>query len=395
MANRKSTRGDLSVKVVSYGRTFLSMYYVDPITEKRVVKSTGTANKREAERIAGQWEKDLLSGAWQHETNLTWQQFREKYEEQVFPKLKPRTREIRGIVFNLVEEHIDPARLASMTPQCIATLEAKLRAAKMTEGSIGAYLPHLQSALNWAVGNHYLQERIKLNLSPTVRRGRAVTGEEFDRMTLAAEKVRPHDSAIWTRYLQGLWLSGLRLSESLILSWDLDAPLCVDMSGKHVRLRIAGDVQKSGKDQLLPLTPDFADFLSATPKDQRHGLVFPLMDDGRQMCTKGVSKILSAIGKRAKVNTSEKRGAVKWASAHDLRRAFGTRWARRVMPAILKTLMRHSSITTTMRFYVAIEADEVADQLDQFRQHFRQHSPQNEKKGSERSCSKPLSANDF
>jgi hypothetical protein len=53
----------------------------------------------------------------------------------------------------------------------------------------------------------------------------------------------------------------------------------------------------------------------------------------------------------------------KFASAHDLRRAFGTRWAKRVMPAILQRLMRHSAIQTTMSYYVDLDAAEVADEL--------------------------------
>lgn len=43
----------------------------------------------------------------------------------------------------------------------------------------------------------------------------------------------------------------------------------------------------------------------------------------------------------------------EFASAHDLRRSFGFRWSRRVMPTILRELMRHESIDTTMRFMSA------------------------------------------
>ena len=53
----------------------------------------------------------------------------------------------------------------------------------------------------------------------------------------------------------------------------------------------------------------------------------------------------------------------KFATAHDLRRAFGTRWAKKVMPAVLQRLMRHRSIGTTMKYYVGIEADDVAADL--------------------------------
>ena len=53
----------------------------------------------------------------------------------------------------------------------------------------------------------------------------------------------------------------------------------------------------------------------------------------------------------------------KTASAHDLRRAFATRWAKRVAPAILQKLMRHASINTTMGYYVDLDVDEMAEEL--------------------------------
>jgi hypothetical protein len=39
----------------------------------------------------------------------------------------------------------------------------------------------------------------------------------------------------WKRLLRGLWLSGLRLSEALALSWDEEAAISVSMSGKFWR----------------------------------------------------------------------------------------------------------------------------------------------------------------
>jgi hypothetical protein len=52
---------------------------------------------------------------------------------------------------------------------------------------------------------------------------------------------------------------------------------------------------------------------------------------------------------------------VKYASAHDLRRSFGDRWAKRVMPAELKEMMRHESIETTLRYYVSSNAERTAE----------------------------------
>ena len=50
----------------------------------------------------------------------------------------------------------------------------------------------------------------------------------------------------------------------------------------------------------------------------------------------------------------------KTASAHDLRRAFGERWAARLMPAQLMELMRHETIETTLSYYVGRNAERTA-----------------------------------
>ena len=73
------------------------------------------------------------------------------------------------------------------------------------------------------------------------------------------------------------------------------------------------------------------------------------------------SIIVAKIGREAGVVTDPEKGAT--ASAHDLRRAFGYRWSRRVMPAQLMALMRHSSIETTMTFYVGQNAEATAAEL--------------------------------
>jgi hypothetical protein len=39
----------------------------------------------------------------------------------------------------------------------------------------------------------------------------------------------------------------------------------------------------------------------------------------------------------------------------------GDRWAKRVTSAVLQHLMRHASIQTTMKYYVALEADATSE----------------------------------
>jgi len=72
--------------------------------------------------------------------------------------------------------------------------------------------------------------------------------------------------------------------------------------------------------------------------------------------------VISKIGKAAGVKVAEKsNGKLKYATAHDLHRAFGLRWAMRVMPNVLMELMRHQRIETTMKYYVGRNAQTAAD----------------------------------
>ena len=75
--------------------------------------------------------------------------------------------------------------------------------------------------------------------------------------------------------------------------------------------------------------------------------------------------MISKIGRAAgvKVHRDLSSGKVKHATAHDLRRSFGERWAIRIMPQTLMELMRHESIETTLKFYVGRNAEKTARAL--------------------------------
>ncbi len=53
----------------------------------------------------------------------------------------------------------------------------------------------------------------------------------------------------------------------------------------------------------------------------------------------------------------------KTASAHDLRRSFGSRWAGKAKPATLRLLVRHESIETTLKYYVEQDVEELGAAL--------------------------------
>lgn len=373
---------DIKVWVMQYaGRHNYHLQWKDPVTQRRKTKATripctGRARERKlAEREAREMENRLAAGEAVIPSKMAWQEFRRRYEAEVVPGLAKRTAEKIYSVLDRFEREIGPQRLWDVDEQRLSAFASRLREGdrstgkgRLSESTIAGHLAHLKAAMNWAKGQKLLPatptfprlKRAKISKGAKVMRGRPITTEEFERMLGEVVGVVGEAAAsAWRFYLRGLWTSGLRLSESLELHWDRDDKLHPVLEGRYPMLRIPAELEKGHKDRLLPMAPEFARLLEAVPEEQRTGPVFRLdrMDHrpGRPN-TDRVSKIISKIGARAKVRVD----ARKTASAHDLRRAFGERWAARLMPAQLMELMRHESIDTTLSYYVGRNAERTA-----------------------------------
>ena len=358
----------IRVHVVKYpDRDNLVMRYRDPFTGRQVTKSSGTENEKEAVKTAAKWEDDLHNGRYKAACRMEWAEFRDKYEAEVLPGFADGTGDCKASVLNHVERTINPQRLSELTTARLSAFASMLRAGGMKDTTLSVHLAHLKPVLRWAVRQGYLRAMPEVDMPKRAKgvnramRGRPVTGEELDRMLDKVSAVRKREPEKWQRLIRGLYLSGLRLGEALALSWDDGAPIRVDTTGKYPALRIQAEAEKAHRDRLLPLSPEFAEFLLSVPKGERHGLVFGIAGPAGPLSTKRASRYLSAIGKAANVVTDKAAG--RYATAHDLRRSFGSRWARRVTPAILRDLMRHSSVTTTMTYYVDQTAEDVGDVL--------------------------------
>lgn len=350
------------------GRPFYEAQWRDPVTGRKRTRSTGTPLRREAERFAARLEEEINAEGTPRDSRLTWQQFVQRYDEEKLSGLAPRSRLKVLTALNAFERLIQPARVSVVGPVQVSQFASLLRKEKFgpknrkknrTESAVWSNMSCLRTALRWAHRHRLLPAPVHVEMPkrPPGMKGRPVTAEEFDRLLLAVDKVVPAaQSAAWKHLLRGLWWSGLRLGEALDLHWTDDSRLCVIMSGRRPMLYIRGHAEKGRKNRQLPIAPEFAEMLTATPDAEREGYVFLGQRNPRPDLL-SVSKLLSAIGEKAGVRVSPR----KHASAHDLRRAFGLRWALRVMPAVLQELMRHESIQTTMEFYVGRNAEVTAD----------------------------------
>ena len=371
---------DINVHVVDYGRRSLYMRFLDPVTGKHVTRSTGTKRRRDAERAAAKWEAELREGRSRTRSKTTWQEFRERIDKDYLPPLAKKSVDRVDSVLDSFERIVSPKLLAAITTDIVTRWQRQIRSEGLAEATIKSNSATLKAALRWAASIGLVREapkvimpkRAKTSDRQTPMKGRALTDAEFGRLLEKVPEVVGEAAAdSWEQLLRGLWLSGLRLSEALSLTWDNEDELRVDTSGRHVMLAIPAERQKNHRDELLPISPEFRDYLNDSPFEKRTGFVFPLkwrretsMSNGRRIDT--VSKVVCAIGKAADVVVSVKNGRTKYASSHDLRRSFGDRWAARVPSLTLKTLMRHKSIETTERYYVTRNAETVMDELEQF-----------------------------
>lgn len=347
-------------------------------------KSSGTKNRREAERLAALWEKELRQQVEVDPHRTTFAAAFLAYVEGHISGLKHSSRDKPIAHIELFADVQKPRVLADITAQSLSRHATWLRRTPYTVGSkskirtettIDGHFRSIGGFLAWCKEQRYIHEvpaRPRFSRSRNRgkggrMKGRPLTAHEFGQYLKAIPKVRPKSHRAFSRLARGLWLGGLRLEESLILSWDRSTPFSLDLSGEHPLFWIDAESEKGFRDRMLPTAPEFAQWILKTPESDRKGLVFKLPVNHRSKgenasgwTVNRVSKILTAIGKASgvTVNTDGKP-----ASAHDFRRSFCLRWAEKIMPKDLMILARHENIATTMSYYVGRDATRTAAML--------------------------------
>lgn len=356
----------MSIRVVvrdKGGRHNLTLCYRDPDTGREVTKSAKTRDRREAERAAGLWEQELLD--FRGKDGTGWDYFRRRFEDEHLAAKGKRTKQSYSVALNTFRRLCPVDRISLVT----TGLFSQFQAALLNEGkpltTIQTYMGHMRSALNWAAYVGLLRNAPKVKVPRPGKRkwmkGRPLTIAEHRKM-LRACRIRGSDAKEWQRFLELLWLSGMRLEEAVTLSWD-EPPVMVDLdTGMYPQILFYADGQKSNEDEAMPMPPDLAAWLEKIKPHWRRGPVVNLVGQhGKgKLTAPAVGQIITEIGEAAGITVNAKS---KWASAHDYRRSFGTRWAGKVRPMTLQKMMRHKEFTTTLKYYVGIESEDVGAEL--------------------------------
>lgn len=362
-----------SVYVLNRSRSRnLYMAYRCPRTGRKVERSTGTPNRRDAERAAARWEDRLNRQATSADGSIEWGHFCDLLDDRHLKGLAPNTRyDYHGALDQLLK-HCQPRRLRDVTSAMLTEFVGAMRADGRSDETIRSRLSAIRASINWAVDAELTPVCPRMPRMPRRKdsaggmKGRPLTDDEFATLLLTVPECVPAAHVEqWQRTLRGLWLSGLRLSEAIDLTWERSSGISVDLSGDRPMYWIPPKGDKAGRGRLLPITPDFVEQLEQMPEADRTGSVFefPKERTGRDDKTsvRFASRKISEFGKVAGITTHDH--PIRHATAHDLRRSFGVRWSRKVMPQVLQLLMRHESLTTTMKYYVGQDVTHATEVL--------------------------------
>lgn len=371
------------------GREFYYVQYIDPWTKKPATRSTKKREKKAAERWADEYLMNLQRER-PASQKVSWKKLCEDYCEDKAGQRSKSLKKTRTAI-DAVEQILKPKDVRDLTTSDVRQFKKALLADDPGRSSytIAGYLASMRTILRWAKRHDYIDAVPHFEMpSLTEPSSRAPTDEEFRKLRAAVPKVvGKRAAAKWESDLEGLWWSGLRLSEAGVLQWNETnfAKMWVDIDREHPLFFISAQFDKKGRRRGFAMSPEFADHLRKTPASERTGFVFNFVPwgecpTGRRANDDRICRTLMMVGETAKVVVARRKprklkddtytSGVKYASAHDCRRAFCVRWASRVLPPVLMEMARHDSMQTTMRYYVGRNAELAAKEAwEAYRKH--------------------------
>lgn len=327
-------------------RDALMLQWIDPDTNRIKSKSARTSDPEKAEAKRVDLESDLNNNRYQDVGNISWEQFRERFEEVYVAGKRPNTQANYEDTLDQFERLCNPVRVRSIKEGTISAYLACMRKEKvrgrigMKPGTMKVRLQFLRTVLRWAVDQGMLAKCPKF---PTVdmpeKLPRPVPAESFERIYEKAESDQQMQA-----YLLCGWLAGLRLSEAYELEWEEteEAPY-LDLARQ--RIVLPGTIVKGKSDQWVPLDPVLRAALLALPRHGKKVFHFISRRTKERLHGDAMSDRVIRLARKAGVRLT----------MHTLRKGFGCRYAGKVPAQVLQKLMRHRNIKTTMDYYANVD----------------------------------------
>lgn len=191
-------------------------------------------------------------------------------------------------------------------------------------------------------------------------KGRPLVGEELERMEAAIPLVCKtlEDPDGFLRAMNVMRLIGMRKAEAWMFAWEPEPgahfPMLLDSKTPAVQFH---ENQKSGVEQIVPLTPEAAAWLRSLPRGDSPWVCRTRGPKGWHKTPDRMGRVIGAAGRKARIMVkeivkSDGRKLIKYASAHDLRRTFARDLHRRLGNVTeAKHMTRHADAQTLLDYY--------------------------------------------
>jgi len=324
--------------------------------------SRSFATRKEAERFAEEKQSEVREGNGDPPPDIGLVDFRKEHEFLMTGQVSHSTLREQTRALGYLEELLGDKLLRRIS-RCDAEQYIQRRSKSgVSPSTVNKEVASLKRVFNLAQRRAYLPagsnpfvgiHRRKVSCRPK----RYVSEEEIRRLLECAHSLK------WRVFLSLLYVTGLRLSEACHLTWD-----DVDFPGRMLQVAPKRDPRRTvpwePKDHELrhvPLGRRMAELLqewkSARPDGvpyvfvdrERYELVMAQVQAGQwregQSIVNNVLRHFKVIVRRAGTRTC---------TIHDLRRSCLTNWAREVPAHVLHRLAGHSSMETTLHYYLCV-----------------------------------------
>ena len=323
-------------------------------------KTKTFALKTQAKAFKAKVELELAQSTYMDVQAMSWEEFTKGFFDNDVSNLRPSTQMDYRIAVRHVERILAPRTPACLDAAAISRFAAKRlkeRGARVGDtvspATVNGNLRVIKKLLNVAKDWSLIREvpRIKMLREPEKIKP-FVTEEHFGLIYEACgAATRPTGLPFppdqwWRAFLTFTYLTGWRVGEPIKLlraDVDLDAGLAITRHGDN----------KGRRDEVMPLHPEVIEHLRGMTSFREE--LFPWDYDRRTLYTE-FHRIQTAAGIHLECRKKhEHTDACHLYGFHALRRAFATVVAQDLSANDLRAVMRHKSISTTMRYINARE----------------------------------------
>ncbi len=309
-------------KLIKRGKNWYSYFKAGG---KRIKRSLGPDHAMAKIALGRMVEQHQLKRTTTNTYNPSWISFKAKYLSYRQGVCKPNTVYWDRLAFEHLEKEFPVVNLNHVNTGVLEALQGRLNQTDMAKGAVNKIILCIKASMKKAEEwGHIQPQNWRLIKRVKEPEGRLIW-------------YTPEQCQVLLSKCKGQWLTiallamraGLRRSECAFLTWE-------DIDFERNMIRIAGKDEwqpKGGKSRHIPIADDLKKHLQTLP--HKAGFLFERDQYALWVISSYFKKIIRKAGLRG--------------SLHALRHTFGSHLVQRGVPlAVVKELMGHSDISTTM-----------------------------------------------